>query len=145
MDLIDDESLRLILRAKADASATVDQFITAVVNDSDSRQALAKCLHVQESRRHHVFSCCCGGILYDPITFTDGFSVCKPCNMKRPAIERVPAQWQSTTVLLSKVVRKYFGKDVQAVELRMEGNKALDDGDCRKAIELYSQALGEGK
>ncbi|XP_062514116.1 LON peptidase N-terminal domain and RING finger protein 1-like [Corticium candelabrum] len=154
MTLLPTESLRLLLQTDANSFSSIDEFVNAAVASlADALSKRRPHFDPEVDENLNVFACSCGGILVEPVTFTDGSSICKLCSMNQTADGRVPAGMRETgesstavalpapCVMLSNVVKKHFEAHIDAVRLRVEGEEALNVGDCTKAIDLYTTAL----
>ena len=157
MTLLPTESLRLLLQTDANSFSSIDEFVNAAVASlADALSKRRPHFDPEVDENLNVFACSCGGILVEPVTFTDGSSICKLCSMNQTADGRVPAGMRETgesstavalpapCVMLSNVVKKHFEAHIDAVRLRVEGEEALNVGDCTKAIDLYTTALRIG-
>lgn len=94
------------------------------------------------------FSCpCCWGVLHDPITILCGHTYCKRCLLKEaPRTCRV-CQWRvkecvgaSVSVLVSRLVARWWTGEVEGVRLRALANTHVKDHHLHHAVHLYTQA-----
>ncbi|XP_072039440.1 LON peptidase N-terminal domain and RING finger protein 3-like [Amphiura filiformis] len=112
---------------------------------------------VQQSSNHEqtkpfdMFTCSvCNSLLQEPATISCGHTFCKPCIPAQ--VLRVcpicktkhsmtgPTSGIRCDVLLCSVLKQYFPKEVQANELRKEGNRQFKAGQYREALTKYTQA-----
>ncbi len=111
---------------------------------------------VQSIPRFGMFTChVCNSLLQEPATITCGHTFCKPCIPSQllrtcPACKTKhsltgPTAGIRCDVLLSSLLKQYFPKEVQAHELRKEGNRHFKAGQYQEALSKYIQAkhLGE--
>lgn len=97
----------------------------------------------------------CAGVLVEPITLNCGHSsckkcilkdlkeLCKKCGVKYRAREDDPVndtEYIKQSIIVSELVRKFWSKELSAVELRNEGNKLFQRGEVEASILRYSEA-----
>lgn len=97
----------------------------------------------------------CAGVLVEPVTLNCGHSsckkcilkdikeLCKKCGVKYCVREEDPindAEYVKTSIIVSDLVKKFWSKELSAVDLRNEGNKLFQRGEVKAAIQRYSEA-----
>ena len=103
-----------------------------------------------------MFSCTvCNSLLQEPATIPCGHTFCRPCipsqvlrvcpTCKTKHSLTGPTSGIKTDVLLSSLLKLFFPKEVQANELRKEGNRSFKAGRHKEALAKYSQARALGE
>jgi len=98
----------------------------------------------------------CAGVLVEPVTLNCGHSsckkcllkdikeLCKKCGVKYSVKEDDPindAEYVKTSIIVSDLVKKFWSKELSAVDLRNEGNKLFKRDEVKAAIQMYTEAF----
>ena len=83
----------------------------------------------------------CHSMLFQPVTMSDGNSVCTACVAKYSSPPRPGWYGGAVNVTLQAIALQCMPAASRAAALRIEGNEAFKQGLHQQAIELYTQAL----
>ncbi|XP_065842163.1 LON peptidase N-terminal domain and RING finger protein 3-like isoform X2 [Oscarella lobularis] len=87
----------------------------------------------------------CTDLLFEPITFASGSTLCSTCVAKLSADQRLfNGTAYKPNVILTNLVRKCLPDRVRAVEWRQKGNEAFAAGNASQALDFYAEGLKLG-
>ena len=103
----------------------------------------------------HPFSCpMCDFVLSEPVTLLCGHTYCKKCLVKwKPNACKVCKKRMygyefdsaKVNVLVSGLVKRWWQPELSAENCRLKGNQSMGTQDYAKALDAYTEALGQGK